>query len=182
MKKITLLFVFVVSTLFVSQAYAQKDGKTFSFGFGLEGGVVTGKFKENKIYSGAGGITIRASYKLGPGYATLTSGVLLYIPDNLASEDAEDLKIGVQIPVKAGYKFIFARHLFVQGEVGYSSFKVAYTDGDNEVKTDNYGGFTFAPTVGANFGAFEIGLRYETVTKIGNENLSTAALRLGFNF
>lgn len=185
MKKTILLFSLFCSLLGIVETQAQRDSKKFSFGFGLEGGTVTGKFKSNDVYSGAGGITLRASYKVGPGFATLTSGALLYIPGNITTENTDDLKVGVQIPLKAGYKFIFLKHLFVQGEAGYSAFKVGYTNGESEeVKTESYGGFTYAPTVGANFGAFEIGVRYETVVKVGNPgtDLSTAMVRLGFNF
>ena len=87
--------------------------------------------------------------------------------------------------MKAGYKYIFYKHLFVQGELGYSAFILFYNDQYGNAKSDTHGGFTYAPTIGANFGVFEIGLKYEQVVFNSDgaaSNLSTAGLRFGFNF
>ncbi|MGN6436034.1 MAG: hypothetical protein ACTHMM_05855 [Agriterribacter sp.] len=163
-------------TAFAINTYAQKTDKTFSFGFGLETGLPLGDYKQ--LYSFAPGLTLRASYKLGPGFATLTSGALAFLPKSL---DGEDLKAGVQIPVKAGYKFIYKEHLFAMGEIGFSRFNYYYTDFDGKVASTKETGATFAPTIGYQTGAFEIGLRYE-LTGFKGSSLNAMLLRLGFNF
>jgi hypothetical protein len=166
----------IACTAFSVNTHAQKTDKKFSFGFGIEAGLPLGDFKE--IYSFAPGLTLRASYKAGPGFATLTSGALAFLPKSL---DGEDLKAGVQIPVKAGYKYIYKDHLFAMGEIGFSRFTYYYTDYNDEIANTKETGVTFAPTIGYQAGAFEIGLRYE-ITRFDGGNLSAALLRLGFNF
>lgn len=163
-------------TILTTNVHAQKTGKKFSFGFGIEAGMPLGDFKE--LYSFAPGLTVRASYKVGPGFVTLTTGGLAFLPKSL---DGEDLKAGLQIPVKAGYKFIFKENFFAMGEVGFSRFNYYFTDFNNEITSIKETGATFAPTIGYQAGAFEIGLRYE-ITRFDGGNLNAALLRLGFNF
>lgn len=159
-----------------STASAQSLNKTFSFGFGLEGGLPTGDAKE--AYNLAGGLTLRFSYKAGPGFATLTTGGIAFIPESL---EGEDTKAGLLIPVKAGYKYIIQDKFFVMGELGYGSFRQYYADENDELASMTSGGFAFAPAVGVQFNTFELGLRYESVS-IDGGTLSFLGLRLGFNF
>jgi hypothetical protein len=180
---ITLCFLILMGAGINVQA--QKQTKKFSFGFGLEGGILSGDLKE--IYSASGGLTLRASYKAGPGFATLTSGLIAYVPKAIESNDPDEdieLKPGYQIPFKAGYKFIFAKHFFLMGELGYSSFTILTPDEYDETKfnKEKQGGFTVAPSVGVNLGAFELGVKYEMISGILDSNLSTIGVRLGFNF
>lgn len=169
-----LVALFVLTSI---DTQAQKTSKTFSLGLGLEAAVPTGDFKN--LYSFAPGLTIRASYKLGPGFATLTTGGLIFIPKDLGEGD--NLHIGLQIPVKAGYKFIFKEHFFAMGEMGFSNFRSFFEGFDGNIESVGRTGFTVAPGVGFQAGAFEIGLRYE-YTGFSGASLGTAALRLGFNF
>jgi len=157
-------------------ASAQSSTKTFSFGIGLEAALPLGDAKE--MYRVAPGLTLRGSYKVGPGFATLTTGALIYVPKSF---DDEDTKAGLQIPVKAGYKYLIQEHFFVMGEIGFSSFKQYFDDGSDHLASVSQSGFTYAPSIGAQFGTFELALRYES-TSLSGSSLSTTALRLGFNF
>ena len=155
---------------------AQNESKVFSFGFGLEGGLPLGDAKA--AYKFAGGLTLRASYHAGPGFITLTSGALAYLPK---SGNGEETKASLQIAVKLGYKYVCYKPFFVMAEAGFSSFKIYYADDNGNLASSNSGGFTYAPTVGVNLNAFELGLRYEA-TSITGGTVSTVGLRLGFNF
>jgi hypothetical protein len=173
MKKLILMFsVFVLATGMVQ---AQKLSKKFSFGFGFDGGATSGAI--SNIYSGAGGLTLRAAYRVGPGFVTLTSGGLAYIPKSI---NGATPSVGLQIPVKAGYKFIFLKHLYAMGELGFSSFKI-YNAVGGTVTSTSTSGFTYAPSIGAQFGAFDIGIRYESTSVTGG-SFNLLGARIGFNF
>lgn len=171
-----LLFAIILSLLSPSLVTAQKLSRTFSFGLGLEGGITTGDAKES--YNANGGLTLRLSYHVGPGFVTLTSGAIAFVPKDLNA--GADAKAGILIPVRAGYKYYFKK-LFAMGEVGYGSFKEFYNDATGNLVSISDGGFLFAPSVGVQLGVTEISIRYESV-KIFDANLSSVALRLGFNF
>ena len=181
MKKVILLFVVALSTLYVGQVYAQKDGKAFSFGFGFEGGPLVGDADIKDVFSSEFGLSLRFSYKAGPGYVTFTPGALLVMPKSVSEED---IKIGSHIPLKLGYKYIFAEKFFVMGEAGYASYTVyEATSESDEIFKQKDGGFPFAPSVGVNLGKFEAGIRYETTRlKDFDTRVSLLGLRLGFNF
>ncbi len=178
MKKIYSIIISLCLVSCVLPAMAQRQGKFFSVGFGMEGGIPVSDIKN--IYSGSFGMTLRFSLHAGPGYATLTSGGIIFFPKNL-DNNSEDLKVGAQIPVKAGYKYTIVGPLFVMGELGYSSFRYYYDDGEGNVAHTSKGGFTFAPSLGVQFGVTEFALRYESI-RISDGNISTVGLHLGFNF
>jgi hypothetical protein len=165
MKKLmTTLMLLGIVMISAQSASAQKMSKTFSIGFGLEGGIPT-----SAGYSGIGGLTIRGSYHLGPGFVTLTTGGLLWV------------KASLQVPVKAGYKFIFKNYLFAMAEVGYNSFRTYGVDAAGNVIAFSNSGAVFAPAVGVQFKSLELGLRYETLT-FSAGSASMLGIRLGFNF
>ncbi len=173
MKTLMLLSIVLISV----QASAQKMSKKVSIGFGLEGGIPVGTTGTG--YSFSGGLTLRGSYHLGPGFITLTTGALAWIPKTLTS--GVDLKASLQIPVKAGYKFIFMNYLFAMAEVGYNSFRTYGMDANGDMIAFSNTGVVFAPAVGVQFKSLELGLRYETLTMTGG-SASMLGLRLGFNF
>lgn len=173
--KSSFMLLLVSAMLLCGTTQAQKLSKRFSFGFGFDGGVTSGTI--SNTYSGAGGITLRAAYRIGRGFATLTSGGLVYIPKTIAGTTPNG---GVQIPVKAGYKFVFLKHLYAMGELGYSSF-TTYTAVAGTVTSAKKNGFTYAPAVGAQFGVFDIGVRYES-TLVQGWSYDLVAARIGFNF
>jgi len=124
-------------------------------------------------------LPLRLAYHLGNGFATLTSGGIAFIPKNL--DGGEDMKVGLLIPVKAGYKYIIQDHFFVMGEIGYGTLRQYYADENDELASVSNGGFLFAPSAGVQFNVLEVGLRYESVSLPGG-SVSFVGLRLGFNF
>lgn len=159
-------------------AMAQRPGKMFSAGFGIEGGAPLNDAKD--AYSFTFGATARVAVHAGPGFATFTTGGIMFVAKNI---DQSNLKATVQIPFKAGYKYIFLDHFFVMGELGYSALETYYDNGNGDATLahTSTGGFTYAPSAGVQFRAMELALRYETV-HANSANLSYLALRLGFNF
>lgn len=186
MKKI--FFVALATTaLFITKANAQKEDKQFSFGFGIEGGPVVADKGFKESFGAEVGLSFRFSYKVGPGYATFTPGGSLVLPKKI-DENADNVKIGTHVPLKLGYKFI-AGKFFAMAEAGYAFYSLYVVDENtqnlNDVPKVKGGGFTYAPSIGANLGVFEIGLRYEsTLAKFEGAKVtpSTLGLRLGFNF
>jgi hypothetical protein len=82
-----------------------------------------------------------------------------------------------QIPVRAGYKFIFSRQFFITGELGYFVYRVPnYFPG----QASSTGGLSIAPSVGVQFGVFELGVRSDIIVNHGD--LSTVGFLLGWNF
>jgi hypothetical protein len=168
----------IVSSFFVLVSIytmAQKETKTFSAGFGLEAGVPTGNL--SNVYSFSGGLTVRGSYHVGQGFVTLTTGVIGYAPKTAVGVPK---KAGLEIPVRAGYKYIIQHHFFVMGELGYASFKSYYGQNGNIVQSSSTGSFIGAPSVGYQWNAFELSLRYGI--NFTNSNGGDVALRIGFNF
>ncbi len=172
MKKTIILFSLI--SFCAITAMAQKETKNFSVGLGIEAGVPTGNI--SNAYTFAAGLTIRFSYHVGPGFVTLTTGGVGFAPKKVAGVSE---KVGLQIPVKAGYKYIIQHHFFVMGELGYADFNTYYGSGGS-VHNISTGSGLFAPAIGVQANAFEISLRYEVFTKSNFGGL--AAVRIGFNF
>jgi len=170
----TTIFCFVVAGCI--PANAQKESKKFSVGFGFEAGLPLGDAKD--AYHFTAGSNIRFSYHAGPGFVTLTTGATVWLPK---SDAGDDTKASLAIPIKAGYKYILHKPFFVMGELGYSSFKVYYKDGNGDLAKSTSGGFTYSPAVGVNFNALEIAIKYEATSLTGG-TVSNVALRLGVNF
>jgi len=178
MKKINYACVAFCSLLLsvCISAKAQKEGKSFSAGFGIEAGIPVGA--ATTAYHFTGGLGIRFSYHAGPGFVTLSSGAIAYVPK---SGEGKSTKASLQIPIKAGYKYVFHKPFFVMGEIGYSSFRVYYAGVGNNIASNSSGGFTYAPSAGVTFNAFEVAIKYEGTSLTGG-SLSTFGVRLGFNF
>jgi hypothetical protein len=171
MKKLIILILSVV--ICANQTMAQKETKKFSVGFGIEAGLPTGS--ASNLYSFAAGLTIRFSYHVGPGFVTLTSGGIGYDPKTVVGQKK---KYGLQIPLRAGYKYI-VHHFFAMGEVGYSDFK-SYYGQKGVLASTTEGSFIAAPSVGVQFNAFEASLRYGIDFGSGGGGLF--GIRIGFNF
>jgi hypothetical protein len=163
--------IFLAAVLCVLSTRAQKETKKFSAGFGIEVGAPTGD--GSNVYNSAFGLTIRLSWKAGPGFATLTSGAIGFAPKSISGVQT---KVGLEIPVRVGYKYIIQHHLFLMGEAGYSDFN-SYYGQRGHVTSTSTGSFIFAPSFGYQANVFEIGLRYEMASWGG-----VAGIRLGFNF
>jgi hypothetical protein len=182
MKKTIIGMALMIAVSLTQNANAQKEkpGKVFTGGFGIETGLVTGDPGFKSEFSSEFGLSARFGYKVGPGWITLTPGGNAVFPKSF--ED-EDLKVGTHYYVKAGYKYIFVKHLFAMAEVGYGNYSsyTEYSDDGQLYKTNSSGGICFSPAIGGNFGSFELGLRYE-YTKLSGGSKSIAGLRLGWNF
>jgi hypothetical protein len=156
-----------------SKAVAQKETKSFSVGFGLEAGVPVGNY--SNLYNFDAGLTVRFSFHAGPGFVTLTTGALGFVPKDIVGEPK---KAGLQIPVRVGYKYIIHHHFFVMGEVGYVSTKTYY-GAEGQLQSLNSGSFIAAPSIGVQFNAFEISFRYDRNFK---DQAGSIGPRIGFNF
>ncbi|MDP4150618.1 MAG: hypothetical protein Q8927_00860 [Bacteroidota bacterium] len=167
------LVVFTLIVLCATGVSAQKETKKFSVGFGFEGGVPTGSY--SNAYTSDIGITIRFSWLAGPGFVTLTTGAIGLVPKKVVGQSE---KVGLQLPVRAGYKIIIQHHFFVMGELGYASTKVYYGS-QGKVLSASQGSFLVAPAIGVQFNAFEIALRYESHSGDGGALFGP---RIGFNF
>ena len=172
---ITIAFAAFLLTCSLS-SQAQKPGKTWAAGFGVEAGIPTGN--AGNAFTALGGLSGRFSLLAGPGYATITAGWNVFVPKDIYGLDPQ---VALQIPIKAGYKYIFADHFFVMGELGYSIFTAYHDNGYGNTASSSTGGFTYAPQVGVQFGVMEIGVRYESVL-VKNDDISFVGFRLGFNF
>jgi hypothetical protein len=167
------LIFFLLGSFCVLAAHAQKETKNFSVGFGFEAGIPNGNLAN--LYTSAVGLTVRFSWLAGPGFVTLTGGAIGYPPKKIVGVPS---KAGLQIPVRAGYKFIIQHHLFLMGEAGYSDFNTYFGSKGNIVSRSS-GSLLLAPSIGFQANAFEIGIRYDVFT---NDIGSVASVRVGFNF
>src|SRR5579859_1900978 len=153
MRKTTAIILMIA--LCATKTMAQKETKHFSAGFGLEAGVPVGNYSD--LYSFDMGLTVRLSLHAGPGFVTLTSGALAFLPKDMAGEPK---KAGLQIPVRFGYKYIIHHHFFVMGEAGYVSTKTYYGN-RGKLLSVNSSSFIAAPSIGVQFNAIEISIRYD---------------------
>jgi hypothetical protein len=156
-----------------SQLMAQKETKNFSVGFGLESGLPVGSY--SNIYQFDAGITIRFSYHAGPGFICLTSGVIGLDPKKVVGQKE---KPGLEIPVRFGYKYIIHNHFFMLGELGYASIR-SYYGSDGQLLSVSEGSFIAAASIGFQWNAFEISLRYDANFK---DKGGLFGPRIGFNF
>ncbi len=167
------ILTFTISMFFSVSAFAQKETKNFSVGFGIEAGIPTGSTAD--LYNAAAGLTVRLSYHTGPGFVTLTSGGIAFAPKNITGV-AKTLLL--EIPVRAGYKYLIQHRYFVMGELGYGNF-TTYHGKNSAINTTGSGAFIGAVSAGLQFNAFEAGLRYGVNFK---SNGGVFGLRFGFNF
>jgi len=171
MKRTSILFSLIV--ICALNAAAQKETKKFSIGFGFEGGVPVGSY--SNLYTSDIGLTLRFSYHAGPGFVTLTTGAIGLLPKKI---EGQPEKIGLELPVRVGYKYIIQHHFFLMGEAGFVSLKTYFMN-QGKLNSVTQGSFVAAPSVGVQFNAFEISLRYETYPGNGG---GIVGPRIGFNF
>ena len=105
--------------------------------------------------------------------------MLGYFPKNSAKNTVITYS-GYQIPIRAGYKYIFLHHFFAMGETGYSIFNSLERDTDTYTNTRTVSrSLTAAVSAGVQFSVFEAGIRYGFELSRTN-GLSGA--RIGLNF
>jgi hypothetical protein len=187
MKRSLIIIFATCLTICSLKTLAQKETRKWGIGILFESGLPLGD--ASNTYNLTSGASLRFFYRAGPGFVTLSGGAVAYLPKNLFSAltdttgtGLDNLKAGLQIPIKAGYKYIFKHHFFVMGEIGISSFRVYYKDDNDNVQSTNTSGcFTFAPSAGFQNRAFEIGIKYETF-QVNGKSVSNIGIRSGFNF
>jgi hypothetical protein len=173
MKKVFTLVIVMLVALTSSKVFAQSGDKKFSLGIALEGALPVSGF--SSIYSVGGGATLRAAISLDKSSAvTATSGVIVFAPKSSAGSG---LKAQINVPVKAGFRYMFTDNVYGIGEAGITFAKIYASNGQGGTVSGNSTEFTYAPGIGVLLGSFDASIRYEGYTGSG-----FLGLRVGFNF
>ncbi|OOQ60551.1 outer membrane beta-barrel protein [Mucilaginibacter pedocola] len=174
MKKLLAVAVVMLAALTSSKLYAQDDYKKFSLGIGLEAALPVGNL--SNAYSFGGGATIRATIGLDASSAfTITSGALAFAPKDLGG--GYKLKTQVNIPIKAGYRYMLSDNFYAIGEAGVTIAKTYASNGSGGTVSASGSSFTYAPGIGLKLGGVDLSVRYE-----GYSGAGFIGGRLGFNF
>ncbi|MES2275044.1 MAG: outer membrane beta-barrel protein [Bacteroidota bacterium] len=170
-KNFTFAVALLLAVIAVSASAQDKSSEKFRIGLGLEGALPT-----NAGYNYGGGLTLRVAVPIGDASAvTGTTGVMAFIPKSISGVNS---KAQLNIPIKAGYEYMFNGTLYGLGEAGFTIARVyipsATTSSLSSVSSTD---FTYSFGVGAHLGAFDPSLRYE-----GYSSAGFIGLRLGFTF
>ncbi len=173
-KKFTITAVLMMAFLIGTVSAQEKKGpKKVRIGLGLEAALPTGNF--GKAYTVGGGLTLRAAVAVNEKMAvTGTSGIMAFVPKDISGVD---LKAQLNIPIKAGFRYMLTEKVYGLGEAGTTIAKVYYPDSSGNLQSVSSSSFTYAANIGTYLGAFDASLRYEGYTGSG-----FVGLRLGFNF
>ncbi|RZK58996.1 MAG: hypothetical protein EOO91_06485 [Pedobacter sp.] len=177
MKKLVFTLLAGAMLLAGSNLKAQNAGVNgFKFGIGLEGALPLSGLKAS--YDVGAGLTLRFSQGIAENFdATLTTGAIAFIPKDLANANL-DTKAAIWIPIKAGGRYMFSENFYGMAEAGVTIAKTYLPSAaGGNVTSVSSTSFTYAPGVGAKFGGFDIGVRYE-----GLDGAGFMGLRLGFTF
>jgi hypothetical protein len=158
----TALIFMCLMVCFSFASLAQQPGKKQSFALGVEGGV--NPDVANTQYANLG-ITARYAFLLGPGYIYIGTGYMV-------SREG----FNFQIPIRAGYKFIFSKKFFIREELGYCLFK----DPDSYAGSTVSGAISIATGAGIQFGIFDLGIQYDAI--VNHTNFSTIGFIIAWNF
>lgn len=190
MKKLSLLIIILCITAVTSYAQYYPPAQ---LSIGLDGGVPVGV--TNSVYSGTAGLSVQYQFPVGlsPVNVVLTTGYMGYFTESgyYGYYDGYDYGGGYYsdgavasfIPVEAGLKFYFNKHIFIEGDAGASFNINTYSEDYTGKRT----AFIYAPNVGysmpVGFGsksALEVSLRYESRVEPGG-GYNQIALRAAFN-
>ncbi len=159
--------------LFAGSTYAQKASKKFRIGLGVEGALPSTGL--SAMYNFGAGATTRFAYSLDDKMAiTLTTGAIAFLPKSIAKD--ADLKAQINIPIKAGFRYMITPKFYGIAETGVTIAK-SYASVAGQTISATGSTFTYAPGIGVLLGGFDASLRYEGYTGAG-----FLGLRLGFNF
>ncbi len=175
MKRLFTLALIASLACHVSQAQDQDKPsyKKFHLGIGLESALPIGAFGTG--YTVGVGSTIRATFGLNEKLAlTATSGVMAFMPKTISGID---MKAQLNIPYKAGVKYMLTKKVYGLGEVGATTARVYYPTTSGKLVSASSTSFTYATNIGTHLGKFDASLRYE-----GYRSSGFIGLRLGFNF
>jgi hypothetical protein len=174
--KFTLVLVMLFA-LTATTIYAQsKEVKTLRIGLGVEGALPIGSF--GTAYNVGAGATLRIAYALNETSAiTATTGAMAFIPKSFTGVSS---KAALNIPIKAGYKYMLSDSFYGLGEAGFTIARVYAPTASGStaaVSSVSSTSFTYSVGVGTHLGAFDPSIRYE-----GYSGAGFIGLRLGFNF
>ena len=153
-------------------AKAQSGNNQVGIAFDL--GVPTGDFGD-AVKTGFGG---QVRGLLGVGTAGQVSLTVGYSSFKEKEESGSDFKMTI-LPILAGYRHNF-NGIYVEPQVGYGSYGAKATILGSEV-SDSEGAFTWAAGVGFAKNGIDIGARYQSGTKDG-DNISLVGIHIGYNF
>jgi hypothetical protein len=175
MKKLFTMVIVMLAGLATTTAYAQDgDYKKFSLGLGLEAALPVGNL--GNAYSFGAGATIRATIGIDESSAfTITSGAIAFLAKDLGG--GYKLKTQINIPIKAGYKYMLSDNFYAIGEAGITIAKSYASNGNGGTVSASGSSFTYAPGLGLKLGAVDLSVRYE-----GYSGAGFIGARLGFNF
>jgi hypothetical protein len=175
MKKFFTLVIVMLAAVTTSKLYAQDgDVKKFSLGLGLEAALPVGNL--GNAYSVGAGATLRATIGIDESSAfTITTGAIAFIPKDLGG--GYKLKTQINIPIKAGYKYMLSSNFYAIGEAGMTIAKSYVSNGSGGTISASGSSFTYAPGIGLKLGALDLSVRYE-----GYSGAGFIGGRLGFDF
>jgi hypothetical protein len=169
LKTILTICLLALSTIAMAQT---KSYKKVRIGLGLEGALPMGSLKA--AYNYGGGATFRVAVALNEKSAiTGTTGVMAFVPEKITGVNT---KAQLNIPIKAGYKYMLTEKLYGLGEVGTTIVKSYYPTATGSLASVSSNAFTYSVGIGVHVGV-DASLRYE-----GYSNGGFLGLRLGFNF
>ena len=98
---------------------------------------------------------------------------MAFVPEKITGVNT---KAQLNIPIKAGYKYMLTEKLYGLGEVGTTIVKSYYPTSTGSLASVSSNAFTYSVGIGVHVGV-DASLRYE-----GYSNGGFLGLRLGFNF
>jgi hypothetical protein len=167
--------IFFASALAIASfigARAQTGNNQVGIAFDL--GIPTGDLGD-AVKTGFGG---QVRGLLGVGTAGQVSLTVGYASFKEKEETGADLKMTI-LPILAGYRHNF-NGIYVEPQVGYGSYGSKATYLGSDVSSSD-GAFTWAAGVGYAKNGIDIGARYQSGTKDG-DNLSLVGIHIGYNF
>lgn len=177
MKKVVFILLAGAMLLAGTHLKAQDSVSGFKFGIGLEGALPANGLAGYDLGFGA---TLRFSKGVAENFdITLTPGIMAFIPKDMNNATI-DTKAALFFPVKLGGRYMLSKNFYAMGEAGVTIIKTylpKVTGTSGSFTAVNSTSFTYAPSLGAKFGGFDIGARYE-----GLDGAGFVGLRIGYDF
>lgn len=168
----SLMLLAFTTTNLSAQDTGAKSYKKIRIGLGLEAGLPMGAMD---YYQYAGGASFRVAVALNEKSAvTATTGAIAFVPEPIPNVD---MKASINIPIKAGYKYMLSNKIYGLGEAGTTITKTYAVGPTGQVISASGSSFTYSAGIGAHALRLDTSLRYE-----GYSNGGFLGLRIGFNF
>lgn len=170
-KNLSVALIICMTVLSMHVSAQEKTYKKVRTGFGLEAALPIGSLS-NAYNLGAG-----ASFRLGVALdeksaITGSVGAMAFIPKSISGTNT---KAGLNIPIKAGYRYMLGKNVYALAEAGITSAKVYYPSTSGSLTSASSTHFTYAANIGTQLGKFNASVRYEAYSSAG-----FIGLRLGF--